>query len=134
MYQKADNMDENNLIDKRDNAIEEMANNEKLMEYIKECHERITSTEGYKECLEKIRGELDREILKETRKDILDKISKRQEYNYKCLDILKELIDKYPDWRFTQIIFNVGLAEDRFYQESVDTYELMKMAIKMCNI
>ena len=58
-----------------------------------------------------------------------DKISKRQEYNYKCLDILKELVDKYPDWRFTQIIFNLGLAEDRFYEESVDTYESMKMAI-----
>ena len=127
-------MDGNNLIDKRDNAIEEMSNNEKLMEYIKECHERITSTEGYKEWLKTITDDLHREILKETRKDILDKISKRQEYNYKCLDILKELIDKYPDWRFTQIIFNLGLAEDRFYQESVDTYELMKMAIKMCNL
>ena len=127
-------MDDNNLIDKRDNALEEMANNEKLMEYIKECHERITSTDSYKEYLKTITDDLHREILKETRKDILDKISKRQEYNYKCLDILKELIDKYPDWRFTQIIFNLGLAEDRFYQESVDTYDLMKMAIKMCNI
>ena len=127
-------MDDNNLIDKRDNAIEEMSNNEKLMEYIKECHERITSKEGYSEWLNTITDDLHREILKETRKDILDKISKRQEYNYKCLDILKELVDKYPDWRFTQIIFNLGLAEDRFYQESVDTYELMKMAIKMCNL
>ena len=127
-------MDDNNLIDKRDNALEEMSNNEKLMEYIKECNERITSKEGYNEWLNTITDDLHREILEETRKNILDKISKRQEYNYKCLDILKELIDKYPDWRFTQIIFNVGLAEDRFYQESVDTYELMKMAIKMCNI
>lgn len=132
MYQKADNMDENNLIDKRDNAIEEMSNNEKLMEYIKECHERITSTDSYKGFL-KLTDDLRREIL-EDRKEILDKISKRQEYNYKCLEILKELIDKYPDWRFTQIIFNLGLAEDRFYQESVDTYELMKMAIKRCGI
>ena len=127
-------MDDNNLIDKRDNAIEEMSNNEKLMEYIKECNERITSTDSYKEYLKTITDDLHREILKETRKDILDKISKRQEYNYKCLDILKELIDKYPDWRFTQIIFNIGLAEDRFYQESVDTYELIKKTIKMCNI
>jgi len=101
-----------------------MSNNEKLMEYIKEYHER-TSTDFHKEYLK---------ILEKSRKNILDKISKRQEYNYKCLDVLKELIDKYPDWRFTQIIFNVGLAEDRFYQESVDTYELMKMAIKMSGI
>lgn len=56
-------------------------------------------------------------------KDIEYKIKHRQEYNYKCLDKLKELIEKYPDWRFTQIIFNVGLAEDRFYEESVDTFE-----------
>ena len=127
-------MDDNNLIDKRDNAIEEMVNNEKLMEYIKECHERIASTDSYKEYLKTITDDLHREILEETRKDILDKISKRQEYNYKCLDILKELVDKYPDWRFTQIIFNLGLAEDRFYEESVDTYELMKMTIKMRGI
>ena len=127
-------MDDNNLIDKRDNALEEMSNNEKLIEYIKQCNERITSKEGYNEWLNTITDNLHREILEETRKDILDKISKRQEYNYKCLDILKELVDKYPDWRFTQIIFNLGLAEDRFYQESVDTYELMKMAIKMCGI
>lgn len=128
-------MDDNNLIDKRDNAIEEMSNNEKLMEYIKECHEIITSTDSYKKYFKTITDDLHKEILEETRKDILDKISKRQEYNYKCLAILKEMIDKYPDWRFTQIIFNLGLAEDRFYQESVDTYnELMKMTIKMCNL
>ena len=134
MILRTNNMDDNNLIDKRDNALEEMSNNEKLIEYIKQCNERITSKEGYNEWLNTITDNLHREILEETRKDILDKISKRQEYNYKCLDILKELVDKYPDWRFTQIIFNLGLAEDRFYQESVDTYELMKMAIKMCGI
>lgn len=127
-------MDDNNLIDKRDNIFEEMCKDEKLIEYIKQCNDRIISTDGYKEWLKTIIDDLHREILKETRKDFLDKISKRQEYNYKCLDILKELIDKYPDLRFTQIIFNVGLTEDRFYQESVDTYKLMKMAIKMCNL
>ena len=127
-------MDDNNLIDKRDNVFEELCKDEKLIEYIKQCNERIISTEGYKEWLKTATDELDKEILEKTRKDFLDKISKRQEYNYKCLDVLKELIDKYPDWRFTQIIFNLGLAEDRFYQESVDTYELMKMVIKMCNL
>lgn len=121
-------MDENNLIDKRDNALEEMGNNEELIEYIKQCNERITSIEGYDEWLDTITDDFHKEVLKETRKTFEEKISKRQEYNYKCLDILKEFIDKYPDWRFTQIIFNLGLAEDRFYQESVDTYELMKMA------
>ena len=56
-------------------------------------------------------------------KEIKYKIKHRQEYNYICLDKLKELIEKYPNWRFTQIIFNVGLAEDRFYEESMDTFE-----------
>lgn len=59
-------------------------------------------------------------------KDIEYKIKHRQEYNYKCLDKLKELIEKYPDWRFMQIIFNIGLAEDRFYEESIDTFEKIK--------
>ena len=71
-------MDDNNLIDKRDNAIEEMANNEKLMEYIKECHERITSTDSYKEFLKTITDDLHRKIL-EDRKDILDKIQEFKE-------------------------------------------------------
>ena len=74
------------------------------------------------------------EKLKKTNQEIDEIIAKRQEYNYKCLEILKEVIDKYPDWRFAQIIFNLGLAEDRFYEESVDTYELMKMSKRMCGI
>ena len=38
----------------------------------------------------------------------------------------KELIEKYPDWRFTQIIFNVGLAEDRFYEEPNETLKTLE--------
>ena len=59
-------------------------------------------------------------------KDIEYKIKHRQEYNYKCLDKLKELIEKYPDWRFTQIIFNVGLAKDRFYEEPNETLKTLE--------
>lgn len=59
-------------------------------------------------------------------KDIEYKIKHRQEYNYKCLDKLKEFIEKYPDWRFTQIIFNVGLAEDRFYEEPNETLKTLE--------
>lgn len=68
--------------------------------------------------------------MQESLNEFKEKAKMRQEYNFKCLDVLKEMIEKYPDWRFTQILFNVGLAEDRFYEESVDTYELMKMVIK----
>ena len=64
--------------------------------------------------------------MKESLNEFKDKVKMRQEYNYKCLDILKEMIENYPDWRFTQIIFNIGLAEDRFYEESIDTFEKIK--------
>lgn len=47
----------------------------------------------------------------------------RQEYNLKCLDLIRDIVLANPDLRFTQIIFNLGLAEDRFYEESIDTYK-----------
>lgn len=58
--------------------------------------------------------------------DIHEMIEKRQEYNYKILDVLKQVIDKYPYWRFGQIISNLSIAargKDSFYDESVETYE-----------
>lgn len=61
--------------------------------------------------------------LKVTKDDVDDKLSKRKEYNLKCLDVLKQTIEKYPDWRFMQILYNMELCEDRFYEESVDTFE-----------
>ena len=67
--------------------------------------------------------------LKETIKQSNDaweqKRELRQEYNLKCLDLIRDIILRYPDWRFTQIIFNIGLAEDRFYEESIDTYKML---------
>jgi len=75
-----------------------------------------------------------KDVIVKSNKVIDEKIKKRQEYNYKCLEILKEVIEKYPDWRFTQIIFNLGLAEDRFYMESVDTYYFMEKTKRMCGI
>ena len=54
----------------------------------------------------------------------------RQEYNLRCLDLIKNIVLANPDLRFTQIIFNLGLAEDRFYEESIDTYGKLKEAIK----
>lgn len=64
--------------------------------------------------------------MQESLNEFKEKAKMRQEYNYKCLDVLKEMIEKYPDWRFTQILFNVGLAEDRFHEESIDTYEMLE--------
>jgi hypothetical protein len=55
-----------------------------------------------------------------------EKTKKRQEYNYKCLDILKEMVENYPDWRFMQILSNTGIDEINFYEESVDTFNKIK--------
>lgn len=58
---------------------------------------------------------------------------KRHEFNRKILEKLSEIVDKYPDWRFNQILENVGITDGyeyesarptlNFYEESVDTYK-----------
>lgn len=55
----------------------------------------------------------------------------RQQANRKILQLLEKMVEKYPDWRFHQILDNVNItaaAEDRFYEESVDTLKRMKTA------
>ena len=67
-----------------------------------------------------------RKKMEESLNEFKEKAKMRQEYNYKCLDILKEMIENYPDWRFMQILSNTGIDEINFYEESVDTYERIK--------
>ena len=68
--------------------------------------------------------------------EILEKqIEKRQEYNFKILDILAEQVERYPELRFGQILINTNVLKhyatdpdgfhifDPFYEESVETYE-----------
>ena len=64
--------------------------------------------------------------LKEFKEEFKEKVKTRQEYNYKCLDILKEMVEKYPDWRFMQILSNTGIDEINFYEESVDTFNKIR--------
>ena len=64
--------------------------------------------------------------MKESLNSFKEKAKMRQEYNYKCLDVLKEMVENYPDWRFMQILSNTGIDEINFYEESVDTYERIK--------
>lgn len=48
----------------------------------------------------------------------------RQEANRKIIEILANAVDKFPDWRFCQILQNLGVDEpgcDNFYTESKDT-------------
>lgn len=61
-------------------------------------------------------------------------IKRRQEYNCMILEVLKETIRKYPDWRFGQIISNLSIAlpnVDCFYNESVETYENIPEQFKL---
>ena len=54
-----------------------------------------------------------------------DKVAKRYESNQRIVEILSELVEKFPQWRFQQILQNVDVAsrngEDLFYEESYDT-------------
>ena len=53
------------------------------------------------------------------------KMSNRHEYNQKILELLKIYLDKYPDVRFVQALWSLGLVDkktDKFYEESQITY------------
>ena len=64
--------------------------------------------------------------MQESLNEFKEKAKTRQEYNYKCLDILKEMVENYPDWRFMQILSNTGIDEINFYEESVDTFNKIR--------
>lgn len=61
-------------------------------------------------------------VLKEFKKDV----AKRQEYNIKCLNIIRNMVFNHPDLRFGQILAILKLDGDIFNEESVDTYERIK--------
>lgn len=58
-----------------------------------------------------------------------DKVAQRYESNQRIVEILSELVEKFPQWRFQQILQNVDIAsrngEDLFYEESYDTLTTM---------
>ena len=53
----------------------------------------------------------------------------RQEANRKIIEFLSQMVERYPDWRFGQILMNsnalqqidLGKVRDPFYDESTDT-------------
>lgn len=51
-------------------------------------------------------------------------MNKRQKYNKEILGALQEIIEAVPNWRFQQIIQNIGISDetDKFYEESNETY------------
>ena len=54
------------------------------------------------------------------------KIQRRQSSNLEILKILNILVERFPQLRFTQILTNLGLDKDLFYEESVDTLDNIK--------
>lgn len=58
----------------------------------------------------------------------------RQEANRKILEIIAEVVEAEPDWRFHQILQNIG-AEDRYrdqwFDESVDTLESCNIVLQI---
>lgn len=56
----------------------------------------------------------------------------RQEANLQILEILKVVIQSYPDSRFIQLLWNYDLIErdvDKFYEESTRTLENLKFQL-----
>ena len=52
-------------------------------------------------------------------------MNKRQKCNREILKALQEAVEAFPDWRFQQILQNIGIADgtDKFYEESRDVLQ-----------
>ena len=59
-------------------------------------------------------------------KEIETKLENRQAANKQILKIIEELVDNNSQLRFCQILTILGLDDDRFMEESVDTLETIK--------
>lgn len=59
------------------------------------------------------------------------KIKTRKDANIVITLILADLVNYFPDWRFQQLLTNVGLAtpDDLFYEESVKTLDVLMASI-----
>lgn len=57
----------------------------------------------------------------------------RQEENRKILKKLSEIVENFTDWRFQQILWNLGIISrdenmnivDRYYEESAETFKIV---------
>ena len=53
----------------------------------------------------------------------------RLEANRSIVNLIKETIEEYPDWRFHQILQNIGVEKpgtDQWYEESTETLRNIK--------
>ena len=60
----------------------------------------------------------------------LQRIKQRQTANLEILKILDMIVNRFPDLRFTQILTNLNLDKDLFYEESVDTLAHIKKQLE----
>ena len=58
------------------------------------------------------------------------KIQQRQTANLEILKILDMIVNRFPYLRFTQILTNLNLDKDLFYEESVDTLAHIKKQLE----
>ena len=59
---------------------------------------------------------------------LIDIIKSRYKCNKEILNILADLVEKFPDWRFHQLLQNVKIEDfsDKFYEESRETLKRLK--------
>ena len=59
-----------------------------------------------------------------------EEVISRYDANLQIVLILNDLVAKYPDWRFQQILQNVGISskegKDLFYEESITTLNRLR--------
>lgn len=60
-------------------------------------------------------------------------VKQRQRANREILTMIEKVVEQEPDWRFGQILFNLGVVShnsgDIFFDESVEILERMKSSI-----
>lgn len=72
---------------------------------------------------------MDQDLVNHQKGIIEETISNRQEYNKEIVKILGEMVEKYPDMRFGQILSNfANINNDPFYIESKFTLKSLKDA------
>ena len=51
----------------------------------------------------------------------------RYDYNLRLLGVLEQMVADFPEWRFNQILQNIGVTvlppKDQFYEESAETWK-----------
>ena len=61
-------------------------------------------------------------------------IENRLLYNKLILKVIEKEIEQHPELRFMQILHNLGIIEDSFYEESVKTFEKLKENNDLANL